>query len=174
MSPLEAKMQQCMGQILDRAMNSMIPARQQNRGRAFHEEMDQYFADVKSGKVDIPEGMVEAICIASMQAIIKFFDNHQEMKHRLVECANTGERMTEEHEHHKKFKEVVDKLRAAKGSNEIQELINEHFENLTQEENNCLHQLAKAFSRKGNADALRVSVEMWENIKKNTEKKLKV
>lgn len=163
-------MAQCMSKALDKFLDP--PAYPASR-KSFADEMECYFAAMRDGKIDVPEAMVEALCIAAVQAVSSYMAKHEAMKYALTECAETGERMTDESEHHKRFKEVVDKMRSASIPNDIQKIIDEHFDGLTQEERQCLHQMAKAFSKKGNADAIRVSVDDWEKLKKNAESKLK-
>lgn len=168
MLPLQQKMQQCMSSMMDRMMGAGNPRNPMPR-RSFHHEMEQYFSDIRDGKAEVPDAMAEAMCVAAMQAISHYMTKHEAMEQTLAEYGESAGHS----ERHKKFKEAVDKMRDANNAQEVQRIIDEHFENLTTEEKNCLHQMAKAFSRKGNADALRVSVDMWEQIKKNAETKLK-
>lgn len=141
--------------------------------KAFHEEMAQYFADIRDGKAEIPDAMAEALCMAAMQSVIAYMGKHEEMKYRLSECEATGETMTEQHERHKKYKELVEELRDITMTAQKEKFIADHFENLTPDEKHLLMLLAKDYSKKNKASEMHVSIEEFDRIKKNIETKIK-
>lgn len=170
---MQQKMQQHVMKVMDKYMGASDARYAAAPRRALHEEMAQYFADIRDGKAEVPDAMAEAMCMAAMQAVIAYMGKHEEMKMQLGECAATGELMTQQSEQHKKFKSIVEELREETGDQRKRNIIDEKFSDLTTDEKNLLMHLSKDYSKRSRARDLHVSEEELARMKKNLESKVK-
>lgn len=178
MNPVAMAFQQKLQQHANKILNKYIgdggnEYTQLAPRRNFHEEMAQYFADIRDGKTEIPDAMAEALCMVAIESVSAYVGKHEAMKARLSECESTGELMTEQHEQHKKYKALVEELRDITMNQQKEKFIADHFCDLTPDEKHLLMLLSKDYSKKSKAAEMHVSIEELERIKKNIETKIK-
>lgn len=123
-------------------------------GESFEEQMEQYFRDIKSGRIDPPAEMCEMMAMAAS------------------ECSHSGNSSYEEEEH-ERYKDAIERLREAP-PNEKQKLIKELFENdLTRDEQIVLNTMAEMKSYKRLASEKGITLERYKDAKKSLKHKLK-
>lgn len=169
MLPFQQKMQQIMSHHMDRLMGGRQPQYAPEPRKAFHDEMEQYFADIRDGKVEIPDAMAEALCLACTQALATYMGEHDTMKAQLA----ATEPDTADHEKHRQFKKLVDELRDTGDTARQMAFIRDHFANLSADEERVLLRLAKDYSKKQHAEALHMTIEEMGRVKKSIENKIK-
>lgn len=167
-----------MQQVLANCMNRLV----ENIGsrnavhhlpkRGIHEEMEQYFADIRDGKCEIPAAMAEAMCYAAIQAVAKYMSEHEHMRAELSSVGEVGEVMTADHERHKKFKKIIEQLRDEPMISRKKEIIDANFAGLNSDETNVLLELATDNSKSFHAQRVHMDVDAFERVKHEAERKL--
>lgn len=172
LNPLQQTMMNCMNKVAthfsNRFMQGPAPA-----GSGFNGEMERYFADIRDGKAEVPEAMAEVMCMAAIQAVMHYMGEHDAMKQQIAASGAIGEEMEAQHERHNKFKALIEQLRDEPMVGRKREIINAHFEGLTEDETSVLLELATDNSRSFHAQRVRMDVPTFLRVKKEAEKKMK-
>lgn len=174
MNPFQQAMANCMNQIVDRIGQRAPRYDRAPKSRNIHEEMERYFSDLRDGKAEIPEAMAEAMCFAAMQAVANYIGEHESMKATLYETRGGESEMPEHHAKHKKFKEFMEQMKDEPLLNRKKDLINKHFDDLSEDETKVILELATDNSKRFHASQVHMDVSAFERVKHEAEKKIKL
>ncbi len=158
MNPLQLAAQnfvQEMGAQVMRGFNSRIGSPKAYQ-RAIAHEMEEYFQRVKRGEEQLPPSMTEYVMTVATEA-----------------CRAMLGGTDEEETDVKEYKEVLDKLKEETMVANQKEIINEHFDGLTEKETNVLLEAARDMSLKQHARNTGLSEAEYMSIKHSMAHKLK-
>lgn len=159
LNPLQLAAQnfvQEMGAQVMRGFNGRFNS--QSTQRAIAHEMEEYFQRVKRGEEQLPPSMTEYVMTVATEACRAML-------------GDSGAQ--EEVQSVQRYKEFLDKLKDESVISRQKDLINEHFDGLTEEETNVLLECARDISLRQHAKSVGLSEMQFLDVKRSLASKLK-